>query len=70
MLRGDTIKKIDNLEKYKEGIFINGTNEFWYNVQYQLFTPLLAFFSQLNKSDTKLDTLLSVIFWLIHCEPL
>ena len=70
MLFGDTIKKLDNLEKDKEGILISGTNEFWFNGQYPLAVFLFVIFSQFNKSDTKLDTLLSVIFWLIHCEPL
>ena len=70
MLLGDTIKKFNNLEKDNEGIFINGTNEFWSNGQYSFAVFLFVIFSQFNKSDTKLDTLLSVIFWLIHCEPL
>ena len=36
MLLGDTIKKLDNLEKDKEGIFINGIKVFWYNGAYPL----------------------------------
>ena len=70
MLLGDTIKKLDNLEKDKEGIFINGTNEFWSNGQYPLAVFLFGFFSQFNKSLVRFVVLLSVIFWFIHCEPL
>ena len=70
MLLGDTIKKLDNIEKDKEGIFIKGTDEFWSNGKYPFAVFLFVIFSQFNKSLLRFVILLSGLFWFLHCEPL